>query len=175
MQAPPMATPGDAPLSNLQGPQGLASSRSQRDSQRGGRGRGRGKGGESNTDRSEFQERHHEGRGGRRGRGGQRGNNSHERSNRTVMNTSDLASQLSKLPNSDRQSAGKMQSAKPEWDNQGVPEDVIEAEVCFICASPVVHNSVAPCNHRTCHICSLRMRALYKTKDCAHCRVRNLQ
>jgi E3 ubiquitin-protein ligase ZNF598 len=55
-------------------------------------------------------------------------------------------------------------------DAEGRQDDV-EAEVCFICASPVVHNSVAPCNHRTCHICALRMRALYKTKDCAHCRV----
>lgn len=48
-------------------------------------------------------------------------------------------------------------------------EDV-EAEVCFICASPISHQSVAPCNHRTCHICALRLRALYKTKACAHCR-----
>lgn len=48
--------------------------------------------------------------------------------------------------------------------------DDVEAEVCFICASPVSHNSVAPCNHRTCHICALRLRALYKTKACAHCR-----
>lgn len=47
----------------------------------------------------------------------------------------------------------------------------VEAEVCFICASPVEHNSVAPCNHRTCHICALRLRALYKNKLCAHCRV----
>jgi hypothetical protein len=46
-----------------------------------------------------------------------------------------------------------------------------EAEVCFICASPVLHESIAPCNHRTCHICSLRMRALYRDKNCAHCRV----
>ena len=45
-----------------------------------------------------------------------------------------------------------------------------EAEICFICASSIVHQSVAPCNHRTCHICSLRMRVLYKTKACAHCR-----
>ncbi|KAI1773914.1 hypothetical protein F4818DRAFT_85669 [Hypoxylon cercidicola] len=51
----------------------------------------------------------------------------------------------------------------------GEDEDV-EAEVCFICASPVIHQSVAPCNHRTCHICALRMRALYKNKECAHCR-----
>ena len=49
-------------------------------------------------------------------------------------------------------------------------EEDVEAEVCFICASPVVHNSIAPCNHRTCHICALRLRALYKTKACAHCR-----
>lgn len=48
--------------------------------------------------------------------------------------------------------------------------DDVEAEVCFICASPIVHQSVAPCNHRTCHICALRLRALYKTKACAHCR-----
>lgn len=52
----------------------------------------------------------------------------------------------------------------------GQDDDDVEAEVCFICASPVTHNSVAPCNHRTCHICALRLRALYKTKACAHCR-----
>ncbi|RMX88329.1 hypothetical protein D0869_01698 [Hortaea werneckii] len=51
-------------------------------------------------------------------------------------------------------------------------EDINEedAEVCFICASTIAHQSVAPCNHRTCHICALRLRALYKTKACAHCR-----
>ncbi|KAF2717181.1 hypothetical protein K431DRAFT_288778 [Polychaeton citri CBS 116435] len=53
---------------------------------------------------------------------------------------------------------------------QGADEDDDDMEVCFICASPVAHYSVAPCNHRTCHICSLRLRALYKTKACAHCR-----
>ncbi|KAK3071857.1 hypothetical protein LTR53_007880 [Teratosphaeriaceae sp. CCFEE 6253] len=52
----------------------------------------------------------------------------------------------------------------------GENDDEGEAEVCFICASPISHHSVAPCNHRTCHICSLRLRALYKTKACAHCR-----
>lgn len=46
-----------------------------------------------------------------------------------------------------------------------------ESEVCFICASPIEHVSIAPCNHQTCHICSLRLRALYKTRACAHCRV----
>lgn len=56
------------------------------------------------------------------------------------------------------------------YTEEAVQND-IEAEVCFICASPVVHNAVAPCNHRTCHICALRLRALYKTRTCAHCRV----
>ncbi|KAL8825970.1 MAG: hypothetical protein Q9191_004084 [Dirinaria sp. TL-2023a] len=54
--------------------------------------------------------------------------------------------------------------------NESAKEDEVEAEVCFICASAVEHNSVAPCNHRTCHICALRLRALYKTRACAHCR-----
>lgn len=56
-------------------------------------------------------------------------------------------------------------------DNRSEGDKDEEADVCFICASPVVHSSVAPCNHRTCHICALRLRALYKTTACAHCRV----
>lgn len=47
------------------------------------------------------------------------------------------------------------------------------APVCFICADPVIYSAIAPCNHVTCHICALRMRALYKNKACAHCRVRS--
>jgi E3 ubiquitin-protein ligase ZNF598 len=50
-------------------------------------------------------------------------------------------------------------------------DDTIEGDVCFICASTIEHTSIAPCNHQTCHICSLRLRALYKTRACAHCRV----
>lgn len=69
-----------------------------------------------------------------------------------------------------RQKLAAAGKAKTDGDGEGEEGDV-EAEVCFICASEVVHNAVAPCNHRTCHICALRMRALYKTKDCAHCRV----
>lgn len=46
-----------------------------------------------------------------------------------------------------------------------------EGEVCFICASTIEHLSIAPCNHQTCHICALRLRALYKKRDCAYCKV----
>ena len=58
-----------------------------------------------------------------------------------------------------------------EARGQGTSDEDADAEMCFICASPVVHSSVAPCSHRTCHICALRLRALYKTRACAHCRV----
>ncbi|OKO98727.1 E3 ubiquitin-protein ligase hel2 [Penicillium subrubescens] len=49
-------------------------------------------------------------------------------------------------------------------------DDADDGEICFICASTVEHTSVSPCNHRTCHICALRLRALYKNRCCAHCR-----
>ena len=74
---------------------------------------------------------------------------------------------------------GRLTEDAEKQEGEGLPqqqdqqEDDVEAEVCFICASPVVHNSVAPCNHRTCHICALRLRALYRTRACAHCRVSN--
>ena len=50
-------------------------------------------------------------------------------------------------------------------------DESLESDVCFICASTIEYTSIAPCNHQTCHICSLRLRALYKTRACAHCRV----
>ncbi|RDW64689.1 hypothetical protein BP6252_10340 [Coleophoma cylindrospora] len=75
--------------------------------------------------------------------------------NGNAMNAKDLSTRVTKKAEGE---------AKPE------PEEDDDAEVCFICASTISHHSVAPCNHRTCHICALRMRALYKTKDCAHCR-----
>ncbi|KAI9739764.1 MAG: hypothetical protein M1834_006484 [Cirrosporium novae-zelandiae] len=59
---------------------------------------------------------------------------------------------------------------KSRAEKSSAQDDDAEGEVCFICASPVAHHSVAPCSHRTCHICALRLRALYKNKTCAHCR-----
>jgi hypothetical protein len=50
-------------------------------------------------------------------------------------------------------------------------EEEEEEELCFICTEPVATFAVADCNHRTCHICSLRLRALYKTRNCAYCKV----
>lgn len=49
--------------------------------------------------------------------------------------------------------------------------DITETELCFICAEPVQLYSVAPCNHRTCHVCAVRLRALYKKRECTFCKV----
>ncbi|POS87566.1 hypothetical protein EPUL_001649 [Erysiphe pulchra] len=45
-----------------------------------------------------------------------------------------------------------------------------ENESCVICASDIIHESFGPCNHRTCHVCSIRMRVLFKDKTCTLCR-----
>ncbi|PWY99284.1 hypothetical protein BCV70DRAFT_144319, partial [Testicularia cyperi] len=45
-----------------------------------------------------------------------------------------------------------------------------EGETCFICAEPIKLHSVAPCDHRTCHICAIRLRVLYKKNECTFCK-----
>ncbi|KAF4457422.1 e3 ubiquitin ligase, partial [Fusarium albosuccineum] len=124
---------------------GAAASESQPSNQGDGsrnRGRGRGKGNQGR-------------RGGqRRGRGGNNANVPSVPANPAAQDVAAAASRAHAM------AAGK--AAEGAEDDDG--------EVCFICANPVAHHSIAPCNHTTCHICGLRMRALYKTKDCAHCR-----
>lgn len=50
-------------------------------------------------------------------------------------------------------------------------EDEEEEEFCYICAEPVRYWVLGTCNHRTCHVCSLRLRALYKKRECTFCKV----
>ncbi|PBK93301.1 hypothetical protein ARMGADRAFT_929972 [Armillaria gallica] len=49
-------------------------------------------------------------------------------------------------------------------------EETSDDAVCWICAEPVKYYSVSQCNHRTCHVCALRLRALYKKNDCTFCK-----
>jgi hypothetical protein len=136
---------------------GELTSGSRQDGQRGrGRGRNRGGGGSSYEGR---ENRPTGNRGGRRGgRGGNRGISSGPANGPSLPGMS--SEQKKSIPKFEERE-------KTEGEGEGEEE----AEVCFICASPVVHSAIAPCNHSTCHICALRMRALYKTRDCAHCRV----
>lgn len=126
-------------------------------------------------------------RGGRRGRGGNRGNRADSFSNQDGHRHSNSTHQPAPpIPPPPGLGGGGSFGGRLTKDavtkegevltkEQDGTDDNVEAEVCFICASTVVHNSVAPCNHRTCHICALRLRALYKTKACAHCRVSGFQ
>ncbi|WAR63982.1 hypothetical protein PtB15_16B141 [Puccinia triticina] len=43
-------------------------------------------------------------------------------------------------------------------------------ETCLICAESIKYFALGTCSHRTCHICAIRMRALYKKRDCALCK-----
>jgi hypothetical protein len=43
-------------------------------------------------------------------------------------------------------------------------------DVCWICAEPVKYYALSECNHRTCHVCALRLRALYKKMECTFCK-----
>ena len=118
-------------------------------------------------------------RGGRGNRGQQAGFSSNQHSRRVPNSTLLPAPSIPPPPGfggggsfGDRP-AEDASTTKGGWDGrmESGEEVDVEAEVCFICASPVEHNCVAPCNHRTCHICALRRRALYKQTECMHCRV----
>jgi len=113
--------------------------------------------------------------GGSRGRGrqngGGRGGMQNQSRPQDPSGRSEAAAQGAMRQNGVMPSAAQSENQKPETASNTAEEEDSDVEVCFICAGPVVHNSVSPCNHRTCHICALRMRALYKNRACMHCRV----
>lgn len=51
-------------------------------------------------------------------------------------------------------------------------EEEEEEEDCFLCASEGLIWALPECGHKTCHVCSMRMRALFKNFDCTFCKVR---
>ncbi|KAH9950224.1 hypothetical protein B0H21DRAFT_562086 [Amylocystis lapponica] len=58
-------------------------------------------------------------------------------------------------------------------DTAKIADNASEADdsaVCWICAEQVKYYSVSECNHRTCHVCALRLRALYKKLECTFCK-----
>ena len=133
------------------------------DGQRGrgrGRGRGGGQGGAFN-DGVPREPRQQDGRGGRRG--GNRGGNRGAFNGHNNMNAANLPPPH-QIPTAKPATSTETPKADPDEEDEDV-------ELCVICASEVVHTSIAPCNHSSCHICALRMRTLYKTKDCPQCRV----
>ncbi|KAF2832202.1 hypothetical protein CC86DRAFT_462552 [Ophiobolus disseminans] len=157
-----MASTGDLGASAAQEQPRIPASPQRRG--RGGRGRGRGSHighddrqehiGFRGRGRGDFPHGRGRGRGQREGAGGRGGH----------------AAEKGKAPLGEDEEQGQAPPTIPRVVLPQNDDDDPDAEVCFICASPVQHTAVSPCNHRTCHICSIRMRALYKTKACAHCR-----
>lgn len=62
-------------------------------------------------------------------------------------------------------------SDKKQTKKQVEQEESDSEELCFICTEPVITYAVGECDHRTCHRCALRLRALYETKNCTYCKV----
>ncbi|KAK9760936.1 hypothetical protein K7432_014552 [Basidiobolus ranarum] len=58
----------------------------------------------------------------------------------------------------------------PNTDIDTETKDKKDVEQCFICTEPISCYAVGVCNHRTCHLCSLRLRALYKNPACGYCK-----
>ncbi|KAI8360898.1 hypothetical protein EDC96DRAFT_512933 [Choanephora cucurbitarum] len=63
----------------------------------------------------------------------------------------------------------KKDKQKERKHNRSLPKEE-EGELCFICTEPVSIFAVSECDHRTCHKCTLRLRALYETRNCAYCK-----
>ncbi|KAI9328314.1 hypothetical protein DFJ73DRAFT_861853 [Zopfochytrium polystomum] len=45
-----------------------------------------------------------------------------------------------------------------------------EMDACLICADPITYRAFGECNHPVCHLCSLRLRALFKDQNCSFCK-----
>ncbi|KAF9260823.1 hypothetical protein L218DRAFT_1002324 [Marasmius fiardii PR-910] len=108
------------------------------------------------------------GRGGRggnrgRGRGGSRGG-SRGAGIPSKKREENVESVLSAVP-------ADLSSETKGPANVDAEREEVEEAVCWICAEPVKYYSVSACNHRTCHVCALRLRALYKKRDCTFCKV----
>ena len=101
----------------------------------------------------------------RRGHGGRRPNNRGRGRGRGNSGGGDAAPpQTPETPN-----VIVAQSEDPESDEASSEGE--DADLCWICAEPVKFYSVSECNHRTCHVCALRLRALYKKNECTLCKV----
>ncbi|KAJ6462496.1 hypothetical protein C8R45DRAFT_911970 [Mycena sanguinolenta] len=96
-------------------------------------------------------------RGNNRGRGGSRGTGKPQAARPTAPEVVETEEEVTAV------SATEVSAE----DQAGAGEDVA---ICWICAEPVKYYACSECNHRTCHVCSLRLRALYKKKDCTFCK-----
>ncbi|KAJ3813438.1 hypothetical protein F5876DRAFT_87076 [Lentinula aff. lateritia] len=125
------------------------------------------------TTPSQPQTREHQHRGGRSGKA--QGDKGRGRGGRGGGRAIDNGREPKDIKNQDS-------GAKQSKEKAGLVEDMTrvvaaaaddvdsESDVCWICAEPVIYYSLSACNHRTCHVCALRLRALYKKDVCTFCK-----
>ncbi|KAE8216676.1 hypothetical protein CF327_g148 [Tilletia walkeri] len=129
-----------------------SSQRGGRSGGRGGGGSGGGGGGNSNS-----------------GRKGKQRANEHGRSGGATPSHTDPEAHSTSAQRAAESHAASAAAAVIRADAEAIKADP-NAEYCFICAEPITYYSVAPCDHRTCHVCAIRLRALYKKMECTFCK-----
>ncbi|KAH3671459.1 hypothetical protein WICMUC_004591 [Wickerhamomyces mucosus] len=96
-------------------------------------------------------------------------------SSRIRNNPTQRGSQQSSKPR--KSSAKSSQQTAQSWKRTFVIEtpDIEDENIdlCDICAEPIHISAISQCNHKTCHKCTLRQRALYEKKNCLICRTEN--
>ena len=115
------------------------------------------------------------GRGGHSSRGGGRsGSKAHGAQTRAPATSNDVVAVTDAASNASTATSTQVAAAKAAAAAAAAAasqtDDDDEAEICFICAEPVRLFSLPPCNHRVCHICSMRLRALWKKRECTFCK-----
>ncbi|KAI1784004.1 hypothetical protein LXA43DRAFT_1044548 [Ganoderma leucocontextum] len=104
---------------------------------------------------------------GRRGRGAKHGGPPRDPADSTKPDSLPAAAAAAGPTEADKAAGSE---AVTESANTTADATVEDSAVCWICAEPVKYWSVSQCNHRTCHVCALRLRALYKKMECTFCK-----
>ncbi|MBW0488178.1 hypothetical protein O181_027893 [Austropuccinia psidii MF-1] len=100
---------------------------------------------------------------------------SRQKSNQCNKPECDLNSSNKSQPANSKQCAKKKAQAQSHLDNRSsvnaqIEDDNDNPDICLICAEPIKLYALGVCSHRTCHVCMIRMRALYKNWDCTLCK-----
>ncbi|OCH93808.1 hypothetical protein OBBRIDRAFT_748742 [Obba rivulosa] len=100
----------------------------------------------------------------------QRGRNRRSNKARGAGPGSQPRSDGSKVPVSTDAKEKQEKSTAEGVEDASKDSETDDGTICWICAEPVKYWSVSECNHRTCHVCALRLRALYKKLECTFCK-----
>ncbi|GBC02440.1 hypothetical protein RclHR1_04620007 [Rhizophagus clarus] len=96
--------------------------------------------------------------------------NQNSRSSATTRRTFSNSNENSNLNGKSQSNGNSNLNENVDLNGNESPTPISTSDVCFICAEPVTYYAVSECNHKFCHLCSLRIRALYENKNCAYCK-----